>query len=283
LFTASEFPLHRICGLRWDVTLIAKQQVALVGPLACHASARLAPYTVMGLERVYSRVRDIIGREAESLDVAEEVERLRWMWRPERVRVVVLAESHVWTSSHETRSRVAQPYGAETGFARFVYCLGYGEPQLVEPAVTPNVGTPHYWKLFHDTVCEPTCNSHMGLLKIGEREFQRRVRNKLDLLNKMQRTALITKPSSMRVGIPTSASCYGLAHPQQSWLLAEVCMMPSGSPCAMTWLASTSSSYTSPTPACLVKISTATGWRASTYVVSTMGHAVLHRLSGKAR
>jgi hypothetical protein len=144
----------------------------------------------MGLERAYSRVRDIIGREAESLEVAEEVERLRWMWRPERVRVVMLAESHVWTSRHETGSRVAQPNGADTGFARFVYCLGYGEPELVEPAVTPNLGTPHYWKLFHDTVCEPTRTSHLGVMKIGEREFQRRVRNKLDLLNKMQRAGV---------------------------------------------------------------------------------------------
>jgi len=91
----------------------------------------------MGLELAYSRARDIIGREqAECLAVAVEVEELRLAWRPERVQVVVLAESHVWTSRDEIRSRVKQPNGKETGFARFVYCLGYGEPRLVEPAVT---------------------------------------------------------------------------------------------------------------------------------------------------
>jgi hypothetical protein len=73
------------------------------------------------------------------------------VWRPERVQVVVLAE---WTSREETRSRVTQPDGTETGFARFVYCLGYGEPQLVAPEVKPNNGTPQYWKLFQDTVLE---------------------------------------------------------------------------------------------------------------------------------
>jgi hypothetical protein len=141
----------------------------------------------MGLELAYGRARDIIGQErAECLDGAEEVEQLRSAWKPERVRIVVLAESHVWTSREETRSRVKQPDGRETGFARFVYCLGYGERQLVEPEVRRNVGTPQYWKLFHDTLCEPTLTSNKGVMKTGERDRQQRVRNKLDLLNKMQ-------------------------------------------------------------------------------------------------
>jgi hypothetical protein len=139
------------------------------------------------LELAYARARDIIGsKQAECLDVAEEVERLRSQWRPERVRVVVLAESHVWTSRDETRSRVTQPNGIETGFARFVYCLGCGEPQLVSPAVERNTSAWQYWKLFHDTVYEPTATSHRGLTKSGERDWQKRVQNKLDLLKKMQ-------------------------------------------------------------------------------------------------
>jgi hypothetical protein len=140
-----------------------------------------------GLELAHGRARDIIGsKQAECLDVAEEVERLRSARRPERVRVVLLAESHVWTSRDDTRSRVTQPDGVETSFARFVYCLGYGEAQLVEPAVTPNKGTPQFWKLFHDTIYGPTI-PHATVLKTGETDCQKRIQNKLDLLIKMQR------------------------------------------------------------------------------------------------
>jgi hypothetical protein len=139
-----------------------------------------------GLELAYARARDIIGSEdAECLEVAKEVERIRLALRPERVRVVLLVEFHVWTSREEGRSRVRQPDGIETGFARFVYCLGCGEPQLVGPSVTPNNGTPQFWKLFHDTLYEPGI-SRPGVLKAGETDAQRRVQNKLDLLNRMR-------------------------------------------------------------------------------------------------
>jgi hypothetical protein len=139
------------------------------------------------LERAYARARDVIRpaaerldvAEAECLDVAEEVERLRLAWRPKQVRVLLLAESHVWTSREQTRSRVTQSDCVETGFARFVYCIGNGEPQLVKPQVTPNKGTYQYWRLFNDTVCEPTPTSDMRLLKKGENNSEQRVRNKL--------------------------------------------------------------------------------------------------------
>ena len=84
----------------------------------------------------YDRAAAIVGSEAESIEIAEEVERLRLAWRPSRVRIVMLAESHVYTSKDEALSRVRQPDGIETGFVRFVYCLGYGEPSLVTPPVT---------------------------------------------------------------------------------------------------------------------------------------------------
>src|SRR5579863_4767688 len=144
----------------------------------------------MGLELAYSRSRDIIRRgrpvaEIEHLAVAVEVERLRLAWRPQQVQVVVLAEPHVWTSGDEIRSRVTPPNRKETGFARFIYCLGYGEKDLVKPAVPRNSGTPQFWKLFHDTVYEPT-TTYTRLMKTGKRDGQKRVQNKLDLLEKMQ-------------------------------------------------------------------------------------------------
>jgi hypothetical protein len=142
--------------------------------------------TVMGLELAYSGARDFIGWEqAECLQAAVEVAKLRLAWRPERVRVVLLAESHVWTSRDELRSRVNQPDGKETGFARFVYCLGYGEPCLVKPEVRPNTGTSQFWILFHDTVYGPN-TPHTPLMKSGEKDWHKRTQNKLNLLEKMQ-------------------------------------------------------------------------------------------------
>ena len=91
----------------------------------------------MGLRAAYDRAASVIGPNwAESFEVALEVERLRLGQRPRDVRVVLLAESHVWTSQTETSSRVRQPDGVETGFARFVYCLGYGEPSLAATGPT---------------------------------------------------------------------------------------------------------------------------------------------------
>jgi hypothetical protein len=145
-----------------------------------------------GLELAYDGARDIIGPErAECLDAAVEVERLRSVWRPEKITVVVLAESRVWTSREETRSRVTQPNDEKTGFARFVYCLGYGEPQLVEPAVTPNPRgvSGQFWRLFHDTIYGPAI-PHEGLTWGGETDSKKRVRNKLDLLEKMRNAGI---------------------------------------------------------------------------------------------
>jgi hypothetical protein len=79
----------------------------------------------------------------------------------------------------------------ETGFARFVYCLGCGEPQLVCPAVERNKSGRvwQYWRLFHDTVCEPT-TSYKCLQKNGEPDCQQRVQKKLALLKKMREAGI---------------------------------------------------------------------------------------------
>jgi hypothetical protein len=107
------------------------------------------------LERTHTKIADILGPDrSECFEAAAVVEKLRHMWRPDRVRIVLLAESHVWTSREETLSRVVQPDGVETGFARFVYCLGGGEPQIVTPSVQPNAGAAQYWKLHHDSVSD---------------------------------------------------------------------------------------------------------------------------------
>ena len=145
---------------------------------------------VARLKHAYDRARSIIGSaRAECLEAAIAVDKLRKDQRPDQVHVVVLAESHVWTSREEIQSRVRLPGGKNTGFARFVYCLGYGEPLLVDPPVVPNLSTHQFWTLLHDTVRGPTA-SHFSLLKSGEPDLKTRVRNKLVLLAEMRRAGI---------------------------------------------------------------------------------------------
>jgi hypothetical protein len=143
------------------------------------------------LERAHANLANILGAErTECFEAALVVEQLRQTWRPrDRVRVVLLAESHVWTSREEARSRVLQPDGVETGFARFIYCLGGGEPRLVSPSVTPNVGASQYWKLLHDSVRGPD-QSHLALTKSGETNPTRRIANKLKLLHEVRSSGI---------------------------------------------------------------------------------------------
>lgn len=86
----------------------------------------------------------------EPCHISEAVESHRWSWRPERCRLVLVAESHVFTTLQDLARRYRNPTGAQhapSNFVRLVYCLAYGEPSL--SGVTER-GTPQYWKLFGD-------------------------------------------------------------------------------------------------------------------------------------
>lgn len=88
-------------------------------------------------------------------EVALAVERHRWAWRPHVVRTLLIAESHVYTSADDIaltirRDRlppVAQYAPAE--YVRLIYCLGYGEDELLTRRPTrSNAGTPQFWNIF---------------------------------------------------------------------------------------------------------------------------------------
>ena len=147
----------------------------------------------MTIERAHKKLTSIIGTsEIEPLQAAIEVERLRQTWRPENVRVVLLAESHVWTSEFEAECRVRFDGQHETGYARFVYCLGYGESSLVTGDKLPeaNSGTWQYWRLFHDCVHGPSDHKNIKVLKATTPNTTRRVEAKIELLKKMQERGL---------------------------------------------------------------------------------------------
>ena len=91
--------------------------------------------------------------EPEGVGIA--VERHRWAWKPEHVRVLLIAESHVYTSDEDFRPRVRreslppEARHAPADYVRLVYCLGYGESSVLTTAPAGrNSGTPQFWNIF---------------------------------------------------------------------------------------------------------------------------------------
>ena len=96
----------------------------------------------------------------ESVVVAIEVEKHRWCWKPKQPKLVLVAESHVFTTERETKFEldeskirpILKPEAVllSNRFVRLVYCLAYGESELLVPQTPPisNTGTPLYWDIF---------------------------------------------------------------------------------------------------------------------------------------
>lgn len=87
----------------------------------------------------------------ESAAVLAAVAAHRAYWRPPEVRLLVLSESHVMTRETELEAQVPlEVFGhprAPRAFVRMLYCLGYGERDLVQGRAYPNWGSPQFWKL----------------------------------------------------------------------------------------------------------------------------------------
>jgi hypothetical protein len=93
------------------------------------------------------------GAEPEPVEVAIEVEEHRWHWRPDNPKLVLVAESHVYTSAQDADLRLSPGAVAlnpppPASYVRLIYCVGYGEPELVPGANFNKRGTPPFWDLF---------------------------------------------------------------------------------------------------------------------------------------
>ena len=131
----------------------------------------------------------------DSLEVAKQVEEYRQFWKPNKINVILLAESHVYTDrkDYDTElnkfilNRIIPDY--PTRFVRFVYCLGYGENKLLTKKRTDrkNTGTPQFWKIFSSCVSESEDNLGFNrILKTRTPNFFLRLRNKVEILQKMK-------------------------------------------------------------------------------------------------
>jgi hypothetical protein len=119
-------------------------------------------------------------RTPEPLETALVAEEHRWFWKPKDVKFIVVAESHVYTSAKENKVKIDRllpkgfPQNAPLRFVKLVYCLGYGEPDILDARgmIDNNRGTPAYWKLFGDW--------------IGFYPDRRGIEWKLEVLNRMK-------------------------------------------------------------------------------------------------
>jgi hypothetical protein len=120
------------------------------------------------------------GGVAESAAYLASVAAWRDAWRPEPVRALLVAESHVAEVAGDDRVRVQVPGVPHlpASFCRLVYCLGYGESDLCRPSPAGNGGTWQYWDIFGAIAGGVTPKQP----RKGESRLEDRLRWKLEVL-----------------------------------------------------------------------------------------------------
>ena len=138
----------------------------------------------MSLEKAYSEIKAAIRNrlEFESFNVVKSVNEHRNFWKPDKVRTLLLAESHVFTTNLEHDSTMQYDGFTElkecpTGYVKLVYCLGYGEKDMVKILV--NRGTPQFWKIFVSCVNQNFDLESKKILISKTPDFRQRLSNKI--------------------------------------------------------------------------------------------------------
>ena len=144
----------------------------------------------LDLERCYHRLRNLLGDGSEPFGVVEAGEQHRQYWKPSHVRVLLIAESHVYTKAEEcvrmTGAARFGPEGIPDQFIRLVYCLGYGEPSYIGSYVAANPGTWQYWQIFFSCVNSMEALAFASVLKRNSPAFEHRLRAQIDLLQRLK-------------------------------------------------------------------------------------------------
>jgi len=145
----------------------------------------------MSLEKAYFDIKTKFENflEIEPFCIVKSVNDHRNFWKPNKVKVLLLAESHVYTSITEYDNimrydGLAELIGCPTNYVRLVYCLGYGEKDLVK--LTANSGTPQYWKIFAACINQNFYSEVEKILISKTTNFNQRLHNKISLLEKLK-------------------------------------------------------------------------------------------------
>lgn len=129
----------------------------------------------------------------ENFKVVKLVHDYRFYWKPRNVKILLLAESHVFTRNEHSEikyldslNKICSLRNHPDGFVRFVYCLGYGEKSLVDDEITEtNPGTWQFWQLFNET-----CSNGYRVLVKTEPHPKTRIKQKIELLEEMKRRGI---------------------------------------------------------------------------------------------
>ena len=157
----------------------------------------------MNLKECYDGVKALApGLDIEPFEIVEEVARIRQFWRPERVRVVLLAESHVYTRqedfAHLWKIRDTIYQGK---FVRFVYCLGYGESSLFSSVsrIPRNRGTSQFLKIFFSCPYQISANEDFEPV-LRATPTNERISYKISLLTALKKAGIWLMDASV-VGV----------------------------------------------------------------------------------
>ena len=141
------------------------------------------------LTEAYSKIKRIIGEDIEPLESVQLVEVYRRFFRPANVRVILLAESHVFTRDSDRKVPIfpiPELPGYPSRYARFVYCLGYGEKTLTRSLHHPKRdGTPQFWKIFF-SCCNLISSPNDFCPVLSKTPTPQRVGNKINILEQLR-------------------------------------------------------------------------------------------------
>jgi hypothetical protein len=145
------------------------------------------------LRDCYDKLRPILGENMEPYESVELVEKYRQYWKPDNVKVLLLAESHVFTTDLDRLIKIPNishlnDYPKE--YAKFVYCLGYGERNLTNNSSHPKRdGTPQFWKIFYS--CNNYVEGNSDFSPISSKtDYAQRIQNKIRLLESLKKNGV---------------------------------------------------------------------------------------------
>ena len=151
----------------------------------------------MTLEQAYNLIKSYVPKNSvESLEVLKQIQEYWNYWKPKETNVLLLAESHVYTSDCDFEAFCSKIKLNEfiknypLRFVRLVYCLGYGEPDLLNQKLDDNSGTTQFWKILSSCIAKDDKDLGFSRILQGNSSFFGRVRNKVNILHELKRRGI---------------------------------------------------------------------------------------------
>lgn len=159
------------------------------------------------LETIWHELRGEFGDRIEPFESWRAADELRRYWRPQKVRVVLLAESHVFTDASEASIRVGNSRFTDdsipNAFVKLVYCLGYGENELLSRKMQANHGTRQFWEISYSSLHRVEHTSDFSNIhKTKTRSLSERIQNKLSILQELKEQGIWLLDASLAALYP---------------------------------------------------------------------------------